>query len=121
MSARRLLITSVIITVLGVAAGAGLGYMEGGWLLEEVLFLPVWFIGIYFCGTPWKRIFKIWLALEGIKAVKRITTGDRYHVAETLAGGCIFAFILTLGWIYGLGKFIYYIVLAVRERNCKAF
>ena len=117
MTGRRILITTLISMIAGIAFGCLISYLTGTWEVKYFLFYPVWFIGIYYCGTPWRRIFGIWTGLETIKISKWILTGDRYHIIETLIGGCIFAFILTIGWIIGLVKFVYYIIKAVSNNT----
>ncbi|MCR5236956.1 MAG: hypothetical protein K6E34_07110 [Lachnospiraceae bacterium] len=112
MTGRRLFGTTLIVSMAGIAFGCLISHLTGSWEVEYFLFYPIWFIGIYYFGTPWRRIFGIWAGLETVKTSKRILTGDRYHIPETLIGGCIFAFALTIGWIIGLVKFVYYIIKA---------
>lgn len=117
MTVRRLIISTGIVSVAGILFGCLISYLNREWMAGLIAFCPVWFIGMYYCCTPWKRFFRIMMMLAAAKASKRILTGDRYHIAENLIGGCIFAFVVTLGWIYGLGKFIYYVYTCIRDNS----
>ena len=110
MTGRKVIISSAISSVAGILFGCLISYLNNEWSIANILFYPVWFIGIYFCGTPWKWIFRLWMVLEIFKVSKRFTIGDRYHIVENLIGGIVLALIITIGWVIGLVRFVYYII-----------
>lgn len=80
--------------------------------LPMILFIPLYLIGVYYCGTPWKRVAAFYAGLFGICLYQNKTGGDRFHIVPNIIGAFYFAFVITLGWIYGLIKCIYKIVRA---------
>ncbi len=117
MTKKRFLITTLIITVLGIGAGISLGCLDGseiGQIVALSIFCPIWFIGIYFCVFPIRKRLPWVLAFEAFRMERRRNKNDKYDICANLIGGLVLAFILTLGWFIGLIKFLVYLYRIIR-------
>ena len=115
MTMRRLIIRTGIVAMIGIAFGILLGILsgEGGdQMIMFTLFIPIWFIGIYYCLFPYRRWVPWFLRFEIFRFSSK--KWDRFNICANLIGGLIFAFVLTLGWFWGLVKFV---ILLYRTRK----
>lgn len=118
MLQKEIIRTVLIIAVAELVAFgmAILDHTSGDYYLATAAFYPVWFLGIYYCCAPWPKFIKLFLAFTaaGLYVEK---DRDPYHVISTLAGAILVALIITLGWMWGLVKYVIRIVRAIREQG----
>ena len=85
-------------------------------IIENLIFWPVYFVGLGFC--KWSLIGRIFLGIWGAQLINR---RDRYHIGTTFAGSMVFSYIIVLGWIVGLIKFVVILSKGIyvdwREKN----
>ena len=115
MTRQKFVKATIISMALGLALGIGLCYSNQELYWPIILFCPVWFLGIYFCGTPWNR-FLPWLAGYEIHRIyRREVKGDKYDVVSNLIGAMIFCYFIIIGWLVGLGKFVVFLVKFLKK------
>ena len=81
-------------------------------IIEYLIFWPFYFIGLGFC--KWSLIGKIFL---GIWGVQLLNWRDRFHIGTTLAGALVFSYIVVIGWVVGLIKFVVILNKAIFKRE----
>ncbi len=113
---KRELIKAGIVCLIGIVTG--IIYVNSGTIYESYdiilypAFFAIWFLGIVYCMTPIKKWLSFYLGL-GILG-ELLKRHDRYKIFTTFAGGLVFSIVVSVGWVFGLFKFIYYMVVAVR-------
>ena len=118
MTKKQFIATTLIILMIGLVFGTFLVIAgkidEIGEIIAFIIFIPIWFLGIYFCGFPWKKLLPGFLFFESFRFYRRTVKQDKYDIVANLIGGLSFAFLCTLGWIIGLVRFFIYLIKCIK-------